>query len=227
MRIKQYQLPQIIYTLCIILLGAALGYFSELLEYSGHHNTFTAGNDFLQGIIRTFDRFSIWIFIATLIAYFSNKPIIAAANTFTFFVAMCTAYFIPKHAHYGYSIRTQLIMWIAVALVATGAAALIQYSKKGKKYSWIIKAMPAAAILGEVIATVKYWLDYYSPIPGGPYEPLKWVLMPDTLIQLSVSLLFALLLLLILPKGKKERLLATGSSILISPLFMPILMLLQ
>lgn len=223
---KRSLAPKIIYLICVILLGVCLGYLSELLEFAAHTSTFVGTNDFLQGLIRVFNHFSIWIFLATLIAHFSKSIIASAVNTFAFFAAMCIAYFIQKHLHFGYSVHTQLLMWIVIALLSTGASALIQYSKSWTRFGWFIKALPAAAIIGEVISTVKYWIDYYNPIPGGPYEPLKWVLMPDTLIQLSASLMFAIALLWILPRGKKEKLPTIVLSILISTLFVPIFMLL-
>ena len=101
-------------------MGILLGSVSEWLEY----NTFAITNDILRGFQRILNNFSVWIFIATLIAYFSWGPISAGVQTFSFFVAMCIAYFIPKHMHYGYSVDLQLLVWVVIAFISIGAAVL-------------------------------------------------------------------------------------------------------
>lgn len=197
---------KILIYLAVLFLGSILGYTSELLEYNIYSNLLYNQNDLLVALAMVLNNFSIWIFIATLIAYFSWGPVSAGIQTFSFFIAMCVAYFIPKHAHYGYAIELQFIFWGAVAFLSIGAAILIWYARIGSYFGTIIKALPIAAILGEFSYTVYRCIDYYSPIPGRPAEPLKWLLQPERILQLCLYLSFATVLMLILTNGRKERL---------------------
>ena len=185
-----------------ILLGAILGYFSEWLEYGMHTSIAYHQSDILNGIILIFNNVSIWIFIATLIAYHSWSPFGAGLQSLCFLLSMCISYFIPKHMHYGYNVRLQFALWSAIALFSTIPAAVIWFSGFMPRWGTVIKMLPVAAIIGEITFTIYRCIDYYSPIPGQPTEPLKWLLMPDRMIQLGVYILFVVLLILILMKKK-------------------------
>ncbi len=193
-----------------ILLGAVLGYGSEWLEYGMHTSIAYHQSDILSGVVLVFNNFSIWIFAATLIAYHSWSPLGAGLQSFCFLISMCISYFIPKHMHYGYSVVLQFVLWGAIALFSTIPAAAIWFSGFLHGKGIVIKLLPIAAIIGEIAFTIYRCIDYYSPIPGQPAEPLKWLLMPDRMIQLGVYVLFAVLLILILmkkracPKHKKS-----------------------
>lgn len=192
----------------IVILGILLGCGSEWLEYSPYAIT----NNVLRGIQRILNNFSVWIFVATLIAYFSWGPISAGIHTFGFFVAMCTAYFIPKHIHYGYAVDLQLFLWIFIAFVSIGAAILIWFSRSNSWFGIVVKSLPVAAILAEFCYTVYRLIDYSKPIPGRPAEPFKWLLQTECVIQLSFYLLFLIVLVLVLAKHKTQRLLVSLSA---------------
>lgn len=185
-----------------ILLGAILGYGSEWLEYGMYTSIAYHQSDFLRGIVLVFNNFSIWVFAATLIAYHSWSPLGAGLQSFCFLISMCISYFIPKHMHYGYSVVLQFALWGAIALVSTIPAAVIWFSGYLPGWGIVIKVLPVAAVIGEIAFTIYRCINYYSPVPGQPAEPLKWLLMPDRIIQLGVYILFVVLLILILMKKR-------------------------
>lgn len=190
-----------------ILLGAILGYGSEWMEYGMHTSITYHQNDFLSGMVLVFNNFSVWIFVTTLIAYHSWSPLGAGLQAFCFLISMCISYFIPKHVHYGYSVVLQCVLWGALALFSAIPAAAIWFSGFLPGRGIVIKVLPIAAIIGEMAFTIYRCIDYYSPVPGQPAEPLKWLLMPDRIIQLGVYIIFAVLLILILMKksGHSKR----------------------
>lgn len=189
-----------------ILLGAILGYGSEWLEYSMHTSLTYQANYILRGLIYVFNNYSVWIFAATLIAYYSWGPFGAGIQTLSFLTSMCIGYFLPKYMHYGYNVVLQFVLWGVIALFSMFPAGLIWFSRHIQRGGSFIKTLPIAAILGEFIFTVYHCIDYYSPIPGRPAEPLKWLLMPERITQLSIYMLFIALLVFLLAKNKKERL---------------------
>ena len=189
-----------------ILLGAILGYGSEWLEYSMHTSLTYQEDYILYGLIYVFNNYSIWIFTATLIAYHSWSPLAAGAQVFSFLTSMCIGYFIPKYIHYGYSITMQFILWGMIALFSIIPAAVIWLSRYLHRIGIVIKALPISAIWGELVFTVYHCIDYYSPIPGQPAEPLKWLLQPKRITQLGIYILFIVILIFCLAKRKRERL---------------------
>ena len=183
-----------------ILLGAILGYGSEWLEYGMHTSIAYHQSDILRGIVLVFNNFSVWIFVATLIAYHSWSPLGAGLQSFCLLISMCISYFIPKHIHYGYSVVSQFALWGVIAVFSTIPAAAIWFSGYLTGRGIVIKVLPVAAVIGEIAFNIYRCIDYYSPVPGQPAEPLKWLLMPDRMIQLGVYILFVVLLILILMK---------------------------
>ena len=181
-----------------ILLGAILGFGSEWLEYGMHTSITYHQSDILSGLVLVLNNFSVWIFAATLIAYHSWSPLGAGLQCFIFLISMCISYFIPKHMHYGYSVVLQFALWGTIALFSTIPAAAIWFSKYLPGWGIVIKMLPITAVIGEIVFTIYRCIDYYSPVPGQPAEPLKWLLMPDRLIQLGVYILFVVLLIFIL-----------------------------
>lgn len=200
---------RVLVILAVILLGALLGYVSEWLEYGIYysaHSTLNYHNDILIGFGFILNHFSIWIFCATMISYFSWSPISAGIHTFSFLLAMCVAYFIPKHMHYGYAVNTQLLVWGAVAFLSVGAAVLIWFANGGGLYGVIIKSLPLAGILTESIVIIFNQLKSYHPIPGAPAQPIQWLLQPKLALLLAVYIAFIIVLLFSLSKRLLERL---------------------
>ena len=185
------------------LLGAVLGYGSEWLEYGMHTSIAYHQSDILNGIVLVLNNFSVWIFAATLLAYHSWSPFGAGLQSFCFLISMCISYFIPKHIHFGYHVVPQFALWSAIALFSTLPAAALWFSRYMPKRGIVIKLLPVAAILAEIAVTVYRCIDYYSPVPGQPVEPLKWLLMPERMTQLGIYILFVVLLLLILMKKSR------------------------
>lgn len=186
----------------VILLGAVLGYGSEWLEYGMHTSISYHQSDFLRGIVLVFNNLSVWIFAATLIAYHSWSPLGAGGQCFCFLMSMCVSYFIPKHMHYGYGVELQLALWGAVAAFSVIPAGAIWFSRYMPRKGVLIKLLPIAAIVGEIAFTAYRCIDYYSPVPGQPYEPLKWLLMPERITQIGIYVLFIALLTGILMRKK-------------------------
>lgn len=185
--------------LLIIALGACMGYLAEYLDYH-----FWMG-DFIFGLRHIFNGLSIWIFTATLIAYFSRGPLAAGIHTFSYFVVMCIAYFVPKTGHYGYLIGGQLLFWCAIAFFAIIPAVFIWYSRVGKWKGAVIKALPPATVIGELSYMIVS-LNRQSFGERVTSSPLKYILFPDRLLQLGFLLAFVIIMIILLPKGAREKL---------------------
>ena len=138
--------------------------------------------------------------------YFSWSPISAGIHTFSFLLAMCVAYFIPKHMHYGYAVNTQLLFWGTVAFLSVGAAVLIWFAHSGGLYGVIIKSLPIAVILTESIVIIFNQFKLYHPIPGAPAQPIQWLLQPKLALSLAAYIAFIIVLLFSLSKRLLERL---------------------
>ena len=217
-----------LFSLCvIILLGALLGYFSEWLEYGiyySEHPLLNYHNDILVFAGTMLNNLGCWIFFASLIAYFSLGPFNAGVNTLSFFLAMCIAYFIPKHLHFGYSVRYQLLFWVGIAIVSSLAAVLIWYSKVGGLFGILIKSLPISAILSEGAYIIIFnRLRYYRPISTSLTHFINWLLPTEWALMLAAYIAFAIVLIICFGKHAKDRLWITCTSVCATALLLSIL----
>ena len=194
--------------IAIVLLGILLGYLSEWLEYGIYHSEhpiLNYQNTFCIFLGRLLNHLSVWIFLATLIAYFSWGPVSAGFHTLSFFLAMCTAYFIPKHIHYGYAVHYQFLFWTGAAVISSFAAILIWYSKVGSIYGTIVKSLPVSAILAEGTYIIIFnRIRYYRPTSPSPALLIKWLLSPEWALMLTAYMAFIVILIFCLFKKRKK-----------------------
>lgn len=96
-----------------------------------------------------FGRFSIWIFVATLLAVFSNTPMYAAVRVFSFFISMLLTYYVYTILFLGFFPKSQIILWGSISLISPFCAFVIWYSHQNKRIANILAALPIVALITE------------------------------------------------------------------------------
>jgi len=125
----------------------------------------------------------VWIFIGTLIAAYSHTPLLAALNLPVFLLSMLTSYYIYGLFVLGFFPRAYFLGWLVVSLLSPIGSFVIWFSR-GKSWPAIIStALPAAVLIAE-----GYPAYYTFQIP------------------LILDLTFAIILIALLPKTRKQKL---------------------
>ena len=152
--------------------------------------------------------FSLWIFTATLIAAYSKTPVRAGNYVCIFFLAMIGEYYSQKTQHYVFYSH-QFFLWMAIAVFSLFAAMIIWYSRGKGWVSAVIAAAPVSAIMAELV-----YIMVFMSNPGTP--PLFSL---GKALYNAALLLFALILIIALPKGKQQRVRTCLISIVLCPVF--------
>ena len=124
---------------------------------------FTDGRDFLYYFPVFADvmgRFGIWVWVATLIAIRSKKPLLAAIRSFTFFIGMLLAYYSYTVLVLHFFPKSQMILWGVIAMVTPFCGFLIWYIQKESQYANLISSLPFAIFFTEwylTAFTVRDW----------------------------------------------------------------------
>ena len=110
-------IKSVIWAIIFMLLGAVIGFVSKWLDLN---------NEFFGNL---FSRIMIWFVLCTAIAVYSQKPINAAVNVFTFCIGMLTAHYLTAiwwDAVWG---KTFMYGWAAFSLCSPFFALLTWYAK--------------------------------------------------------------------------------------------------
>jgi len=132
---KKLYRADIFYSLCIIVLGAGLGYISKRMDSIS-----------IIGQITT--ELGIWVFAAAIIAVYSRKPSYAAVNVVLFFLAMLGAYYAYGKLMLGFFPKAYFMGWLAVSF-ASGLYGFVVWFSKGKD---IISILASAAVVSILYA---------------------------------------------------------------------------
>ncbi len=179
---KKLYKADIFYSLCIIVLGAGLGYISKRMDSIS-----------IIGQITT--ELGIWVFAAAIVAAYSRKPIYAAANVVLFFLAMLGAYYAYGKIALGFFPKAYFMGWLAASF-ASGLYGFVVWFSKGKD---IIAILASAAVV-----SILYALGYPA------FYTYK--------ITLFITLFFGVILNILLPHTKKQKLIVFVCSIILAVL---------
>lgn len=170
---------EILFTLSVFILGLLFGYVAKATDSVS-----------IFGEIGT--DLGIWVFIVSLVAAFSSRPLFAIINTPILFVSMLLSYYVYGQIVFGFFPKTYFIGWLIIALISP-IGGFIVWLSRGKG----IFANISAAIPSSILFACGYPAVYTkSPV-------------------LVLDLFFAILLLILLPKTWKERAIATGTAIIL------------
>lgn len=184
------KIVSILYT---ILLAVIMGLVAKLVDAPGINPIF----DDIGG------RLGIWVFVATLLSVFSYSPRVAALTAFAFFGSMLTVYYVYTISILHFFPVREMLFWGICMLIAPLCAYLMWYGRGHGLFSTIIASLPITVILSE-----GYQLRYaYLPIHTHYY------LIP---FLMGIYLIMVALLLLVVPKSRKNRVLILTSAIILS-----------
>jgi hypothetical protein len=124
----------------------------------------------------------VWVFLASVLAANCTNPISAGVNTSLFFLGMLSGYYAYTHFVLGFFSSSYIMMWLIASLLAAPCAALLWFAKGRSKASVFIAALPVA-----------YLLFHGYPV---------WYTHNPVLLM---DIIFAALLIIILPTGAKRR----------------------
>ena len=192
---------QIVITLGVILLGILLGILQKWIDGTGGSNLPVI----LQQLdIRNyFGRLAIWILLGTIISVYSESPLRAAINTFSFFISMLAGYYLYCNYVLGFLPRTYMIMWIVIAFASFFMAYICWYAKGNGTIAIIISSV----IIGILLAQA-----FNLNITQGVYvyhflEVLTWLIgvillrrtSKEYAIEIGLSMVIAYIYQLVMP----------------------------
>ena len=169
---------EILFTFFVIVSGLLFGFIAKATDSVS-----------LIGDIGT--DLGVWVFIVSIIAAFSSRPLSAIINTPAFLLSMLTSYYVYGQVVLGFFPESYFMGWLIIALLAPIGGIIIWFSH-GKG----IIANICAAMSTSILLACGYSALY-------TYHPV-----------LILDLIFAALLLVILPRTWKERAIATGIALI-------------
>lgn len=130
-------------------------------------------------------RLGIWIFTASLLAVYSASPKAAAVRVFSFFAATLLVYYVYTVLLLGFFPKRQIIFWSFCALISPVCAYVMWFAHGKGWFAGICASLPVSVLAAEI---------YRSPEDGF----LLW----------GIYCFMAVVLLIFLPEGKKQRVFA-------------------
>ena len=149
-------------TFFVIIFGLFMGVFSKFLDC-------TASN-YLPYIFQAFDitnflgRFSIWIFFAVVISFYSRSPLKSALNVFLFFAAMLLGYFAYTNYIAGFFPKSYILIWVMFTAASPFLAFICWYGKGEGNIAIIIDGF----ISGMFLNLTFNWGVFYIDMPYFP-----------------------------------------------------------
>ena len=144
-------------TFCIFLFGALLGCFSKFLDCAAYNS--------LPYVFRYFDitnflgRFSIWIFIAVIISFYSRSPLKGALNVFMFFAAMLLAYYGYTNYVAGFFPESYILIWVMFTAASPFLAFICWYGRGEGNIAIIIDAFISGMFLNLAFSWGVFYFD--------------------------------------------------------------------
>lgn len=133
----------------------------------------------------------VWVFLSALVAAHSSKPIYAAISVALFFLAMLCSYYIYGKLALGFFPKAYFLGWLAAAFISSAYGAVVWFSKEKGTFSIIACSIPVSVLFA--------W--------GYPaFYTQK--------ITLYITLAFGVVLNIILPCDKKQKLIVFICSVI-------------
>ncbi|MEL7570279.1 MAG: hypothetical protein AAGU14_06910 [Eubacteriaceae bacterium] len=135
--------------------------------------------------------FGIWVFLSALASVYSSKPIYAAINVTLFFLAMLCSYYIYGQLVLGFFPKAYFLGWRTAAFMSSAYGAVVWFSKEKGIISIIAGSIPVS-----VLFALGYPAFYTQKI------------------TLYVTLAFGVILNIILPSNKKQKIIVFICSVI-------------
>jgi len=171
---------EMLFTLLVIVFGLLFGFIAKATDSVS-----------IIGAVGT--DLGVWVFIVSMIAAFSSRPLFAIINTPAFLLSMLTSYYIYGQVVLSFFPEPYFMGWLVMALISPIGGIIVWLSRGKGIIANICAAMPASILLA---------CGY----------PALYTRQP----VLILDLIFAALLLMILPKTWKERAIATGIALILA-----------
>ena len=168
------------YTLAVIVFGLLFGYIAK-----------AADSISLIGDVGT--DLGVWVFIVSMIAAFSSRPLFAMINTPAFLLSMLASYYLYGQMVLGFFPKAYMMGWLVMALISPIGGLIVWFARGEKLVSSICAALPASLLFACGYPAV------YT------HQPV-----------MILDLLFGAALLLILPKTWKTRAIAAGAAVVLA-----------
>ena len=192
---------QIVITLGVILLGILLGILQKWIDGTGGSN--------LPMILQQLDignyfgRLAIWILLGTIISVYSESPLRAAINTFSFFISMLAGYYLYCNYVLGFLPRTYMMMWMVIAFASFFMAYICWYAKGNGTIAIIISSVIIGILLAQAfnLNITQGFYVYHS------LEVLTWLIgvillrrtSKEYAIEIGLSVVIAFIYQLVMP----------------------------
>ena len=175
------------------IIGIFLGLVAKLVDVPRITGEFPILDDI-------FGRFGIWIFVATLLAVYSNTPLHAALRVFSFFFTMILTYYAYTILFLGYFPKSQIILWTIISLITPICAYAMWYVREDKSIANILAALPIITLCMEwyitgrdnILLLVAYLcmivcLLIYIPQKMKRYIPIILITVAMTLLLIKIG----------------------------------------
>ena len=179
------------------ILGLILGFVAKILDSPSIPNTIS-----ILGYIGS--NWGVWIFISTLIAVYSVTPKLAATRVYIFLISLLLSY-------YTYTILVlelfpfkYIIFWCVIALISIIPAYILWFARGNNFVSSIIISLPISVIAFEGYKIYLSTVNYYEKFMQ--YENIL-VSKGNYINMVGTEILYTLMiiiLLLLVPKSKKQ-----------------------
>lgn len=184
---------QVINTICILLVGIALGTFSKFLD-DMPANELPFFFEFLD-MRNFFGRFAIWLLAALCISIYSNSSIRASINVFVFFAGMVTSYYLYSTFIAGFFPGSYAMIWAAFTGISPVLAFICWYAKGEGKLALMLSAIILAVLFNTAFVYGSGYFEMRSILELITFicaaVLLKRKTVKDTMIMLVLNVVIA------------------------------------
>lgn len=163
----------VIFILFCLVLGMLMGWISK--DYINYGKTVSA---IIQNL-------GIWVFVSSLIAYFSQDAVKGAVHNFTYLIGVIAAYYV-HHILLGKEVvLSTIIFWLVFALIGALFGFIVHNSRAKEWLGAICASVPVAVLISE-----------------------GYQVYQTRTISLALDIVFAIVLYILLAPGKYQKLMA-------------------
>lgn len=163
----------VIFILFCLVLGMLMGWISK--DYINYGKTVSA---IIQNL-------GLWVFVSSLIAYFSQDAVKGAVHNFTYLIGVIAAYYV-HHILLGKEVvLSTIIFWLVFALIGALFGFIVHNSRAKEWLGAICASVPVAVLISE-----------------------GYQVYQTRTISLALDIVFAIVLYILLAPGKYQKLMA-------------------
>lgn len=136
---------------------------------------------------------SFWVLTTTLIACYSRSPLAAGIHSFCYLFSMVITYYIYQAKLFKYFSKRYFILWSIASALSFFCGYFVWYALGNGKFAVFCSTLPPTIILQEAITLIIFEMLNFHRLVG------------SHIIMLVFCILSTILLLIILPSNKKQR----------------------